>query len=85
MFLEFWKRRQSVLSWEWDLTSFEDNEQTRPEYEVQVKTKRINPVTKKWEPFLPAWHKAGRVLFTTSFVFFMVSCSCICILQRVLN
>ena len=73
MFLEVWKRRQSVIAWEWDLTTFEDDEQTRPEFEVKVKTKRINPVTKKPEPFLPAWNKAARVVFTASFVFFMVS------------
>ncbi len=73
MFLEFWKRRQSVLSWEWDLTNFEEHEQPRPEYELRVKTTRINPVTKKREPFLPMWNKAGRVAFTSSFVLFMVS------------
>ncbi len=73
MFLEMWKRRQAVIAWEWDLTTFEDDEQTRPEFEVKVKTKRINPVTKKPEPFLPGWNKAVRVVFTTSFVFLMVS------------
>ncbi len=72
MFLEMWKRRQAVIAWEWDLTTFEDDEQTRPEFEVKVKTKRINPVTKKPEPFLPGWNKAVRVVFTTSFVFLMV-------------
>ena len=40
MFLEFWKRRQSVIAWEWDLSNFEEEEQTRPEYEANVRTKR---------------------------------------------
>ena len=72
MFLELWKRRQAVIAWEWDLTNFEEEEQTRPEYEAKVKTTRINPVTKKPEPFLPPWNKAARVVVTTSFVLFMV-------------
>ena len=72
-FIEFWKRRQAVIAWEWDLTNFEDEEQTRPEYETNVKTTRINPVTRKHEPYLSPWDKAARVLFTNSFVFVMVS------------
>lgn len=72
MFLAFWKRRQAVIAWEWDLSNFEDEEVTRPEYEANVKTKRINPVTKKPEPYLPPWNKMGRVALTMSFVFFMV-------------
>ena len=71
-FIEFWKRRQAVIAWEWDLTNFEDEEQTRPEYETNVKTTRINPVTRKHEPYLSPWDKAARVLFTNSFVFVMV-------------
>ena len=62
-----------MIAWEWDLTNFEDEEQTRPEYETHVKTKRINPVTRKHEPYLSPWDKAARVLFTNSFVFVMVS------------
>ena len=33
-FIEFWKRRQAVIAWEWDLHNFEEEEQTRPEYET---------------------------------------------------
>ena len=72
-FIEFWKRRQAVIAWEWDLTNFEEEEQTRPEFEASIKTTRINPVTKKPEPYLPTWNKCYRVTATWSVVLFMVS------------
>ena len=71
-FIEFWKRRQAVIAWEWDLTNFEEEEQTRPEFEASIKTTRINPVTKKPEPYLPTWDKCYRVTATWSIVLFMV-------------
>ena len=37
MFLEFWKRRQAVIAWEWDLSNYEDEEDARPEFEVKVR------------------------------------------------
>jgi hypothetical protein len=40
MFLELWKRKQSVISWEWDLRDFEEFQHTRPEFEAKVKTTR---------------------------------------------
>lgn len=61
-----------MIAWEWDLTNFEEEEQTRPEFEAHVKTTRINPVTKKAEPYLSPWSKIARVSFTTSFVIFML-------------
>ena len=27
-----WKRKQAVIAWEWDLESFEEEEQPMPEY-----------------------------------------------------
>ena len=72
-FIEFWKRRQAVIAWEWDLTNFEEEEQTRPEFEAHVKTTRINPVTKKPEPYLSSWSKLGRISLTSTFIAFMVT------------
>ena len=46
MFLEIWKRRQSVISWEWDLRDFEDFQHTRPEFEAKVKTTRFDTLLK---------------------------------------
>ena len=34
MFMELWKCRQAVMVWEWDLEMDDQEEQTRPEFEV---------------------------------------------------
>lgn len=62
-----------MLAWEWDLEMDDQEEQTRPEFEAEVQTRRINPVTKFPEPFIPGWNKLGRVAFTNAFVAFLVS------------
>ena len=37
-----WKRKQAVIAWEWDLESFEEEEQPMPEYVAKVeKDKRL--------------------------------------------
>jgi hypothetical protein len=46
LFIEFWKREQSKLQFEWDTTDFEKKiENIRPEFELKVPVKRKNPVT----------------------------------------
>lgn len=72
-FLELWKRKQSVIVWEWDLQNSEHDEEPRPEFETSVKTFRINPVTREKEPFMPSWTRAVRFFATSSAVLFMVS------------
>ncbi|XP_066493211.1 anoctamin-5 isoform X2 [Tiliqua scincoides] len=52
LFLEFWKRRQARLEYEWDLVDFEEEQQLlqlRPEYEAKCTKKRKNPVTQEVE------------------------------------
>lgn len=71
-FLEMWKRKQSVLIWEWDLQNIENEEDTRPEFETSVKTFRTNPVTREKEPYMPTWDRAIRFFATSSAVLFMV-------------
>uniref|UniRef100_A0A8C9U444 Anoctamin n=1 Tax=Scleropages formosus TaxID=113540 RepID=A0A8C9U444_SCLFO len=47
LFLEFWKRYQAELEYEWDTVQFlEQEEQPRPEYEAKCCHERINPITK---------------------------------------
>ncbi|MGH0131373.1 UNVERIFIED_CONTAM: hypothetical protein FKN15_045924 [Acipenser sinensis] len=44
MFLEFWKRRQARLEYEWDLVDFEEEQQQlqlRPEYETKCTRRRM--------------------------------------------
>ncbi|MBN3315655.1 ANO5 protein, partial [Atractosteus spatula] len=48
MFLEFWKRRQARLEYEWDLVDFEEEHQQlqlRPEYETKCTRRKLNPIT----------------------------------------
>uniref|UniRef100_A0A671LS80 Anoctamin n=1 Tax=Sinocyclocheilus anshuiensis TaxID=1608454 RepID=A0A671LS80_9TELE len=48
LFLEFWKRRQARLEYEWDLVDFEEEQQQlqlRPEYETKCTHRRLNRVT----------------------------------------
>ncbi|XP_053305226.1 anoctamin-5 isoform X2 [Spea bombifrons] len=62
LFLEFWKRRQARLEYEWDLVDFEEEQQQlqlRPEYEVKCTQKRKNPVTQEVEMVV----KRGAVNF----------------------
>lgn len=50
LFLEFWKRYQAELEYEWDTATFlEQEEQPRPEYEAKCIHKRVNPVTQDIE------------------------------------
>ncbi|XP_054290583.1 anoctamin-4-like [Macrosteles quadrilineatus] len=71
-FLELWKRKQAVVAWEWDLQNVEEDEEPRPEFEATVKTFRTNPVTRRKEPYIPAWNKMLRFAVTGSMVFFMI-------------
>ena len=46
LFIEFWKREQSKLQFEWDAIDFEKkNEPIRPQFELRVTTKIKNRVT----------------------------------------
>ncbi|XP_077301157.1 anoctamin-4 [Arctopsyche grandis] len=72
-FLELWKRKQSILKWEWDLSGTDQDEEPRPEFETSVKTFRINPVTREKEPYLPTWSRTLRFAASGSAIFFMIS------------
>jgi len=41
IFLEFWKRHNARLAYEWDVDQFEQNEPDRPEF-FGTKIKRVN-------------------------------------------
>uniref|UniRef100_M3ZXW5 Anoctamin n=1 Tax=Xiphophorus maculatus TaxID=8083 RepID=M3ZXW5_XIPMA len=65
LFLEFWKRRQARLEYEWDLVDFEEEQQQlqlRPEYETKCTKSKENPVTKEQEGLLDitATYRAGK-------------------------
>ncbi len=70
IFLENWKRYQAELCSRWDVSDAEfSEEQVRPDYQLSVTTKRLNPVTQKEELFLPKKTIAKR--FCKVFLFML--------------
>ncbi|KAL4233719.1 Anoctamin-1 [Mactra antiquata] len=76
LFLEFWKRKQSVIQFNWDLVDFvKEEEPPRPEYLAKLANyprMKVNPITGMKEPHLPFWRRRfpiyllsyGFMLFT---------------------
>ncbi|CAN7993359.1 unnamed protein product [Ixodes pacificus] len=78
IFIELWKRRQSVLGWEWNLTDIDTiTEVVNPEYEAKATVYKLNPVTMTYEPYVPFWEKIARISGANSVVLFML-CLVIC-------
>ncbi|XP_067154086.1 anoctamin-6 [Apteryx mantelli] len=74
LFLEFWKRRQAELEYEWDTVEYlEQEEQIRPEYEAQCTHVIMNEITQQKEhvPYT-ACGKCMRMTFCTSAVLFWI-------------
>ncbi|XP_032732866.1 anoctamin-6 isoform X3 [Lontra canadensis] len=73
LFLEFWKRRQAELEYEWDTVELQQEEQPRPEYEAQCTHVVINEITQEQErvPFT-TWGKCVRITLCASAVFFWI-------------
>ncbi|CAI9736685.1 anoctamin-4-like isoform X2 [Octopus vulgaris] len=66
-FIELWKRQQNEIGYDWDISNFEEEEETvRPEFESTVTTTRENPVTETEEPYVPSCLKIFN--YTTSIV-----------------
>ncbi|KAK2496369.1 hypothetical protein MC885_016995, partial [Smutsia gigantea] len=75
VFLEFWKRRRSTLTYTWDLIEWEEEEETlRPQFEAKYyKMERVDPISGKPEPHQPSSDKVTRLLVSISGIFFMIS------------
>ncbi|KAM6950957.1 anoctamin-5b isoform 1-T1 [Lycodopsis pacificus] len=83
LFLEFWKRRQARLEYEWDLVDFEEEQhqlQTRPEFEIRCTEERLNKITEKMEPYLPLTTKYPRFCLSAATVIFWISLTVTCII-----
>lgn len=71
LFLEFWKRRQARLEYEWDLVDFEEEQlqlQIRPEFEIQCTNRRLNKITqvlRRRPPTRPGRGAALTAAFTS--------------------
>ncbi|XP_072140967.1 anoctamin-4-like isoform X2 [Dermacentor andersoni] len=78
IFIELWKRRQCVLGWEWNLADIDTlTDVVNPEYEAKATVYKLNPVTMRYEPYVPFWEKAIRISGANSVVLFML-CLVIC-------
>ncbi|XP_052336908.1 anoctamin-5 isoform X2 [Oncorhynchus keta] len=83
LFLEFWKRRQARLEYEWDLVDFEEEQQQlqlRPEYEIKCTSRRLNRVTQEMEPYFPAKSQCARTFLSGATVIFWISLIIACII-----
>uniref|UniRef100_A0A8B9KM40 Anoctamin n=1 Tax=Astyanax mexicanus TaxID=7994 RepID=A0A8B9KM40_ASTMX len=83
LFLEFWKRRQARLEYEWDLVHFEEEQQQlqmRPEFELKCTNKRLNPITQEMEPYLPLTSKCARFFVSGATVLFWTCLIVACIM-----
>ncbi|XP_043564623.1 anoctamin-6 isoform X1 [Chiloscyllium plagiosum] len=74
VFLEFWKRRQATLEYEWDTVELEQEEPRRPEYEAKCTIPKKNPITQE-EELVPysACGKCMRLVCGGSTVLFWIS------------
>ncbi|XP_046840344.1 anoctamin-5-like [Xenia sp. Carnegie-2017] len=80
MFLEFWKRRQIEIAYNWDLLGFEDEEDPiRPEYEVVCLEKRNNPITEAQEAYYPTRNKVPRFVCSLASVLLMICLVVACV------
>ncbi|KAH6923688.1 hypothetical protein HPB50_005150 [Hyalomma asiaticum] len=78
IFIELWKRRQCVLGWEWNLADIDTlTDVVNPEYEAKATVYKLNPVTMRYEPYVPFWEKIIRISGANSVVLFML-CLVIC-------
>ncbi|XP_041789355.1 anoctamin-5b isoform X1 [Chelmon rostratus] len=83
LFLEFWKRRQARLEYEWDLVDFEEEQQQlqiRPEFEIRCTNRRLNKITQEMEPYLPVTSKCARFCLSAATVVFWISLIVACII-----
>ncbi|KAM4593137.1 anoctamin-5b isoform 1-T1 [Odontesthes bonariensis] len=83
LFLEFWKRRQARLEYEWDLVDFEEEQQQlqiRPEFEIRCTNRRLNKITQEMEPYLPVTSKCARFCLSSATVIFWISLIVACII-----
>ncbi|OAF70406.1 Anoctamin-like protein [Intoshia linei] len=86
VFIELWKRKNALLSYQWDVHSFEENELNRPEF-VGLYTKE-DPITNTQVWYMPLYRKIMRICASTSILLMMIIVVFICtaavILYRVI-
>jgi hypothetical protein len=69
-YLEFWKRKNAILAYNWDVKSFEKEEETRPEW-IPTHMK-VSKVTGKLEPHYPESVRLMKIISGGCFVLICV-------------
>ncbi|XP_070544484.1 anoctamin-4-like isoform X5 [Ptychodera flava] len=81
LFLEFWKRKQFEIQYDWDLFGFEDHEENcRPEFEANAPDKRVNPVTKEEQPYVNLRTRFPRLAAASIVILLMILLVLACVL-----
>ncbi|XP_077999893.1 anoctamin-4-like isoform X2 [Glandiceps talaboti] len=80
LFLEFWKRKQFEIQYDWDLFGFEDHEENcRPEFEAKAPDTRVNPVTKLEEKWIYGYKRYPRIVAAVTGILFMIALVLACV------
>lgn len=70
VYLEFWKRRNSIYAYKWSTLNYEEHEPTRPQW---VGTKaRISAITGKYEKYFPNMTYKTRIGISSLVVLFAI-------------
>ncbi|EDV24327.1 uncharacterized protein TRIADDRAFT_10718, partial [Trichoplax adhaerens] len=73
-FLEYWKRKEATLAFRWDTMDFEaEEERPRPRFSALAPSKRQNPITGQWEPYMSPATRLPRYLTGLSVILIMAS------------
>lgn len=71
IFIDFWKRRNAELAYDWDVLDFAEEERDRPQF--RGTTKRKNPITGKEEKHYPAAQRSVKQVGSFSTMIFMLT------------
>ena len=71
--IDFWKRKQSYLQFEWDTFDFNSSfENVRPQFEQVVKKRKLNKITGLIEPHISWRQKILKYIVSWSVLLLMV-------------
>lgn len=88
IFLKMWKRRESYLAAEWGTEDVEELDTViRPEYEERSPSRRKNPVTLEFEPYIPLQQEllwlSTSIFATVMYLLFACLCLILLVLSRI--
>uniref|UniRef100_A0AC35U007 Anoctamin n=1 Tax=Rhabditophanes sp. KR3021 TaxID=114890 RepID=A0AC35U007_9BILA len=74
LFLEGWKRYNSKIAYKWGILNQETEHETiRPEFQFRMTQKRVNPITKELELYMPTTLKFLKKIVSGVFFLFIMA------------